>query len=104
MKIATGVGCCRPLSDMRARVPWMSQCDNRILEFLNETDIVATPFVIANNIDYSRQYVNQRIRILATNGLVENTGDGLYRITDLGRAYLNGELDVDDLPPKHEGE
>lgn len=90
---------------MRPRVPWMSQCDNRILEFLDETGIVATPFVISSNIDYSRQYVNQRIRILATNDLVENTGDGLYRITDLGRQYLVGELDKDELTPgRHEEE
>lgn len=80
----------------------MNQCDNRILEFLDETDIVATPFVIASNIDYSRQYVNQRVRVLTTNDLLESKGDGLYRITDRGRAYLAGELDADDLPPKHE--
>jgi predicted transcriptional regulator len=80
----------------------MSQCDNRVLEFLDETGIVSTPFVISSNIDYSRQYVNQRIRILDTNDLVENTGDGLYQITGLGRAYLNGELDPEDLSAKHE--
>ena len=102
MIMATAVGWCRSLVDMRPRVAWMSQCDNRILEFFDETEIVATPFVIASNIDYSRQYVNQRIRILATNGLVENTGDGLYRITDRGNGYLNGDLDAEDLTPKHE--
>jgi len=80
----------------------MSQCDNRILEFLDETGIVATPFVISSNIDYSRQYVNQRIRILATNDLVENIGDGLYRVTDLGHQYLEGNIDKEDLVPgKH---
>jgi predicted transcriptional regulator len=77
----------------------MNQCDNRILELLNETDIKLTPFVVAENIDYNRQYVNRRMRILATNELVENTGDGLYRITDRGRQYLTGELDKDDLEP-----
>ena len=34
--------------------------------------------------------------------LVENTGGALYRITDRGRAYLAGELNANDLPPKHE--
>jgi len=88
---------------MRPRVPWMNQCDNRILEFLDETDIVATPFVIASNIDYSRQYVNQRVRILTTNDLLENTGEGLYQITDLGRQYLEGNLEKEDLTPgQHE--
>lgn len=88
---------------MRPRVPWMTQCDNRILEFFDENDIVATPFVVASNIDYTRQYVNQRVRILAANELLENTGDGLYRITDLGRQYLAGKLDKADLVPgQHE--
>jgi predicted transcriptional regulator len=81
----------------------MSQCDNRILELLEETDIVATPFVISKNIDYSRQYVNQRVRVLAENELLENVGEGLYRITDRGRQYLAGDLDKDDLEPgRHE--
>jgi len=82
---------------MRPRVEWMTRADDYILEFLDETDIVATPQVIAANIDYSRQYVNQRIRLLADNNLVQNTGDGLYRITDHGRSYLEGELDADEL-------
>jgi predicted transcriptional regulator len=77
----------------------MNQCDNRILELLNETDIKLTPFVVAENIDYNRQYVNRRMRILATNELVENTGDGLYRITERGRQYLADELDKDDIEP-----
>lgn len=87
---------------MRPRVPWMTSADNRVLEFLDEKDIVATPHVISANIDYSQQYVNERLRILDHNDLVENTGGALYRITDRGRAYLSGELDADDLPPKHE--
>jgi hypothetical protein len=36
------------------------------------------------------------------NDLLEQTEGALYRITGRGRAYLNGELDVEDLPPKHE--
>ncbi len=75
----------------------MTRADDYILEFLDETDIVATPQVIAANIDYSRQYVNQRIRLLADHGLVHNTGEGLYRITDHGRGYLAGKLEVVDL-------
>lgn len=88
---------------MRSRVPWMTSADNRILEFLYEKDIVATPHVISANIDYSQQYVNERVRILAQNKLVEQTGGALYRITERGQAYLAGNLDAEDLPPKHEG-
>jgi len=80
----------------------MTSADNRILEFLDEKDIVATPQVIAANIDYTRQYVNKRIRILAQNELVEKNDEPLYQITERGRQYLEGELDVDDLPARHE--
>jgi len=86
---------------MRPRVPWMTSADNRILEFLDEKDIVATPQVIAANIDYTRQYVNKRIRILAQNELVEKNDEPLYQITERGRQYLKGELNVDDLPGQH---
>ncbi|NIC01076.1 winged helix-turn-helix domain-containing protein [Halobacterium sp. R2-5] len=82
---------------MRPRVEWMTRADDYILEFFEETEIVATPHVVAANIDYSRQYVNRRIRKLADHDLVENTDDGLYRITDRGRGYLTGDIDPDDL-------
>ena len=82
----------------------MTSADNRILEFLDETGIVATPQVIAANIDYDRLYVNERIRILAQNDLVEKDDKPLYQITERGRQYLRGELSVDDLPAKHEGD
>lgn len=82
----------------------MTSADNRILEFLDEKDIVATPQVIAANIDYNRLYVNERIRILAQNDLVEKDDKPLYQITERGRQYLRGELSVDDLPAKHEGD
>ena len=88
---------------MRPRVNWMTQADNQILEFLDEKGIVATPKVIAANIDYTPQYVNERIPLLSENGLVENRGKALYRITDRGRQYLAGGLDKDDLEPgQHE--
>ena len=82
---------------MRPRVDWMTRADDYILEFFENTDIRATPKVVAVNIDYSRQYVNGRIRTLESHGLLEKTEPGLYQITDRGRAYLAGELDADDL-------
>jgi len=82
----------------------MTSADNRILEFLDEKGIVATPHVIAANIDYNRLYVNERIRVLAQNELVEKGDKPLYQITERGRQYLRGELGIDDLPAKHEGD
>jgi predicted transcriptional regulator len=80
----------------------MTSADNHILEFLDEKDIVATPQVIAANIDYNRLYVNERIRVLAQNKLVEKDDKPLYQITERGHQYLEGRLDVDDLPARHE--
>jgi predicted transcriptional regulator len=82
---------------MRPRVEWMTRADDYILEFFEETDIVSTPHVVSANIDYSRQYVNRRVRKLAEHELLESEGDGLYRITDRGRDYLAGDLDADEL-------
>ena len=82
---------------MRPRVDWMTRADDYILEFLGEHDIVSTPKVISANVDYSRQYVNRRIRLLAEHGLVETSGDGLYNITERGRQYLAGKLEANDL-------
>lgn len=82
---------------MRPRVEWMTRADDYILEFFEESGIVATPHVVSANIDYSRQYVNRRIRELTGHGLLENTGGGLYRITDHGRDYLAGDVDADEL-------
>jgi len=75
----------------------MTRADDYILEFLGDHDIIASPRVISVNIDYSHQYVNERMKPLRENALVENEGDGLYKITEKGRAYLSGELDADDL-------
>lgn len=80
----------------------MTNADDHILEFLlNEgnQEIVATPRVIAENIDFNAGYVRQRMRELLEKDLVEYYDEdaGFYQITDQGRAYLEGELSADDL-------
>jgi predicted transcriptional regulator len=81
----------------------MTSADNRLLEFLRDKEIVASPRVLSVNIDYDRQYVSKRLRILAQNDLVDNVDTGLYQITDRGKQYLDGNLSKDDLMPgRHE--
>lgn len=82
---------------MRPRVEWMTQGDERILEFLHEKDIVASPSVIAANIDYTAEYISRRCRKLTDASLLQRVDPSNYRITDLGEQYLSGELDTDDL-------
>ncbi|ELY52480.1 phage PhiH1 repressor protein [Natronolimnohabitans innermongolicus JCM 12255] len=81
---------------------WMTRADDAILEFLlNEGNqpLVANPATVEANIDYKISHVRRRLRALLQGGLVEYYDEdrGLYQITDRGRAYLQGELDADDL-------
>ena len=82
---------------MRPRVDWMNQTDDRILELLDESDLILTPAVMARNLDYTRNWVSRRVGKLESAGLVEPIDSGYYRISDLGRAYLAGDLDADEL-------
>lgn len=83
----------------RPRVSWMTQADDRILETLADSNLILSPRVLSANIDYSRHYLSTRLGKLHDAGLVDRVDEGLYRITDRGQAYLQGDLDADDLEP-----
>ena len=78
----------------RPRVSWMTQTDDRLLETLEDSNLVLSPRVLAFNTDYSRHHVSRRLAELKDANLVERVEEGMYRITDRGRAYLAGELDA----------
>ena len=82
---------------MRPRVDWMTQADERVLEFLYEKDIVASPTVIAANIDYTAEYISRRCRKLANVGLLQRVDPSNYRLTDLGRRFLGGDVDAEEV-------
>ncbi|WP_435345079.1 MarR family transcriptional regulator [Haloarchaeobius sp. HRN-SO-5] len=82
---------------MRPRIEWMTQADERILEFLQEKDIVASPSVIAANIDYTNEYISRRCQRLADGGLLQRVDPTNYRITELGERFLAGDLEKEDL-------
>lgn len=75
----------------------MTAGDNRILEILDSTELILSPAVIAKNIDYTRNYVNKRMKKLRTAGLVERVDDGYYQITAKGRDYISGNIDAEEL-------
>jgi hypothetical protein len=84
----------------RPNVSWMTRSDDRILEWYAEHDIIAPPMVVGVNITgLTNQTVRRRCRELEKNGLLNRhpEGQGYYKISDLGRSYLNGTLSVDDL-------
>jgi len=80
----------------------MTRADDTILEFLlNEGNkpLNASPTFVEANIDYKISHIRNRMRKLHEADLVEyyDESRGLYRITDLGRDYLAGELDASEL-------
>lgn len=75
----------------------MTQADDRILEFLQEKDIVASPTVIAANIDYNPNYISRRCRELENAELIQRVDSSNYRLTPLGERYLDGDLEADEL-------
>ncbi|AFZ73409.1 MarR family transcriptional regulator [Natronobacterium gregoryi] len=82
---------------MVERVPWMAPVDYEIMLFFDEHAIQVSPRVLAANIGYDRQYVSKRCRTLSEARLLNAVDTGLYQLTETGVAYLEGELDADDL-------
>jgi len=66
---------------------------------------VLTPKTIAANTNWSRSGVDSHLRTLRGHGLVEYYDEqkSLYQLSDRGRAWLNGDLDTDDLED-HDGD
>lgn len=82
---------------MRPRVEWMTQADERILEFLLEKEIVASPSVIGANIDYTGEYISRRCRKLTDAGLLQRADASNYRLTELGERFLEGEIKAEEI-------
>ena len=89
---------------MRKHAAWITQADERIMEFLRDkgnhppSAIAENLFEISPELDYNPVYVGNRCRKLAKSGLLVNVGGGAYSITEQGEAFLDGDLDAGDLP------
>jgi len=80
----------------------MTKSDPAILEIFEEAGIAIPPAVAEYNlVGISKSTVKRRLPVAVGHGLLEKVDEdrGYYRITDRGRAYLEGELDADDLEP-----
>jgi len=88
----------------------MNEADDAILELLRELEISGTrvalpPTAIWFNLqemealDRAPNTISRRMKKLTEMDLVEQVDEkrGYYRITDKGLAYLDGDLDADDL-------
>lgn len=82
---------------MRPRIDLMTQGDERIMEFLYEKDIVASPSVIAANIDYTGEYISRRCRTLTDAELLQRVDASNYRLTALGESFITGEATAEEI-------
>ena len=98
---------------MHRQVDWMVPADRSIIEFLYSArdtrgnPSIQTPRTINRNVGYSRQHATTRCKILVKYGLIEQTGDGAYRLTDYGERVVENEISIEelnDLEPEREEE
>lgn len=97
---------------MRPRVPGMTEVDDSILEFLKALGKpggarVALPprpvwqhlVVELGTVEKSASTISRRLKQLAERGLVEMQDEdaAYYRISDIGLAYLDGEVKAEEL-------
>jgi len=85
-------------SEMHRRVEWLKPSDRVIVSELSEYGGWMKPSTLALNIAYTRHHIARRCQDLAEHGLLERHEDtAAYRVTDFGRAFLNDDLEADDL-------
>ncbi|OIB58038.1 PhiH1 repressor [Natrialba sp. SSL1] len=81
---------------MRQPADWMVPSDDRILELLREEGNL-TPQAVEDFGGPVAGHASDRLPVLAQYGLVTKISRGLYRITDSGEAYLDEDLDANEL-------
>lgn len=81
---------------MRYSGEWMQKWDDRILEVLEEEGPRGVGYIDEHPaIRSSHSTVSRRLKDLAAHGLVSERGNGVYMITEKGKAYLNEEYDAE---------
>jgi DNA-binding IclR family transcriptional regulator len=80
----------------------MTPVDRDILELLQNEgnrELVLNPRMISENTDWERTTIREHVRTLYERDFLEyhDESGSIYQLSDRGRAYLRGELDVDEL-------
>jgi predicted transcriptional regulator len=86
---------------VRKRADWLTRKDEEILEVMREEGNM-TPQALEDFDVTVANYARDRLAELARYGLVEKLSRGLYRLTDDGEAFLDGELNAAELDPAGE--
>ncbi len=79
----------------------MNVAADPVLEFLDDHEIAVPKGVFDNELSVSASSIARALDDLEARGLIERDDNfsSYYRITDLGREYLEGNVDADDLEP-----
>jgi hypothetical protein len=89
---------CENQDEMHSRVDWLKPSDYTLISEIGDYGGWMKPATLSLNVPYTREHVARRCKVLAENGLLERHEETpAYRISDRGRAYLSGDLDVEDL-------
>lgn len=84
---------------MYRAIDWFRPADLPILsEIANLDGRWIKPASLSLNVTYSRYTVADRCRTLGANGLLDSHDEvAAYRINDRGLAFLDGDLEADEL-------
>jgi len=79
----------------------MNVAADPVLEFLDDHEIAVPKGVFDNELSVSASSIARALDDLEAYGLIERDDNfsSYYRLTDRGRAYLEGDIDADDLEP-----
>ena len=81
---------------MRKSGTWMTLWDDRILEVIREIGAERVGNLVDHeDIRISQSQVSRRCQKLADHGLLQPLGNGVYVITDEGKAYLDEKYDAE---------
>ena len=88
----------------RKRGQWMNSATDPILEFLDDHEIAVPIGVLDNELGPSYQTINDALEELEERQFVrrDENYSSHFRIADLGRAYLVGEINADDIEKQSE--
>ena len=85
------------IHSIRQSGKWMSMWDDRILELLRAEDPMPPSKVVNYElIKTSKSNATKRMLTLNEHGLIDDLGQGVYRINEKGEKYLRGEIDVSE--------
>jgi predicted transcriptional regulator of viral defense system len=88
---------------MRKSASWMVLWDDRLLEIARAEGAISPSTALDSEyIHISKSQISRRLSTLADHGLLNRLPNGVYTITQQGEAYLDEELNAEELTDESE--